>query len=281
MITEYHRPQTPEEALKLLAEPNTVPIGGGTKLTQKTDGDFAVVDLQALGLDKIRKSGDKLEIGATATLSLLLENPHIPTALAEALRLEAPLNLRNMGTVAGTLVVCDGRSPFAAAMLALDARLTVDGGPKTKAGQSSTVIGLGYYLPLRVGADGVRPVRPAVCPVIHTGECHSPLQGKLITKIEIPLNARLAFETVARSPADRPIVCAALAHWPSGRTRLALGGFGKSPLLAMDGNEPGGMEAAARNAFAEAADEWASAEYRSQVAAVLAKRCLVQVLQLD
>jgi CO/xanthine dehydrogenase FAD-binding subunit len=56
--------------------------------------------------------------------------------------------------------------------------------------------------------------------------------------------------------------------------RLVLGGWGKAPSVAMDGNEPSGVEAAARNAAHEAADEWASAEYRSDVAAVLAKRCL-------
>ena len=61
----------------------------------------------------------------------------------------------------------------------------------------------------------------------------------------------------------------------SDRTRLALGGWGISPTLAMDGNVPGGgVEAAARSAFAEAGDEWASAKYRNDVAAALAKRCL-------
>jgi CO/xanthine dehydrogenase FAD-binding subunit len=106
------------------------------------------------------------------------------------------------------------------------------------------------------------------------------LQGKLITAITIPLNVKLAFESVARTPADKPIVCAALASWPSGRTRLALGGYSKAPLLAMDGTESDGLDtstgsvqAAARNAFHEATDEWASAEYRMDVAATLAKRC--------
>jgi len=28
MITAYHRPQTLDEALKLLAQPNTLPLGG-------------------------------------------------------------------------------------------------------------------------------------------------------------------------------------------------------------------------------------------------------------
>ncbi len=254
---EKLNPEQAEEALKLLAQPNTLPLGGGTMLTRSSDHSFAVVDLQALGLDKLRKAGNKLEIGASATLSLLLESQHIPSALAVALRLETPLNLRNMGTVAGTLVTCDGRSPFATVMLALDAKLTVDDGRQTDDGPQSTVCSLGDFLLSRIDL----------------------LPGKLITKIEIPLNAKLAFESVARSPADKPIICAALAQWPSGRTRLALGGWGDAPVLALDGNEPGGVEEAARNADADSGDEWASAEYRSEVAAVLAKRCLRRLLR--
>jgi len=42
----------------------------------------------------------------------------------------------------------------------------------------------------------------------------------------------------------------------------------------MDGTEAEGVETAARNAFHEATDEWGSAEYRMDVAATLAKRCL-------
>jgi putative selenate reductase FAD-binding subunit len=221
-------------------------------LNQHSDESFAVVDLQALGLDKIHKLGEKLEIGATVTLQTLLESAHTPDALKEAIRLEAPLNLRNMGTVAGALVACDGRSPFAAVMLALDAKLTVDGVRKTEDGPQSVVYGLGEILPIRTET----------------------LRGKLITKIEIPLNTKLAYEFVARTPADKAIVCAALAQWKSGRTRLVVGGWGKAPSVAMDGNEPGGVVEAARNAAHEATDEWASAEYRSDVAAVLAKRCL-------
>jgi CO/xanthine dehydrogenase FAD-binding subunit len=50
--------------------------------------------------------------------------------------------------------------------------------------------------------------------------------------------------------------------------------MGENPTLAMDGTEAEGIEAAARNAFHEATDEYASAEYRVDVAATLAKRCL-------
>ena len=96
----------------------------------------------------------------------------------------------------------------------------------------------------------------------------------LITHITIPNHVGLAYEYVARTPADLPIVCAAIAQWPSGRTRVALGGFGHAPLLAMDGPEADGAESAARDAYREAGDQWASAAYRSDVAGTLVARCL-------
>ncbi len=258
MIPFYHRPETLDEALALLAQPHTLPLAGGTAINtpafkKAQPADFAVVDLQALGLNKIRKAGNNLEIDACVTLQQLLESTHAPEVLKQAIRLESALNIRNAASVAGTLVTCGGRSTFGTMLLALDGRLTVDGGPQTmENGPQSTVHALGDLFALRSDL----------------------LQYKLITKISIPLNAKAAFEMVARSPADLPIVCAAVAQWTSGRTRLALGGWGKSPLLAMDGTEADGLEAAARNAFHEAADEWASAEYRTDVAGTLAKRCL-------
>jgi CO/xanthine dehydrogenase FAD-binding subunit len=250
MITAYHRPKTLDEALNLLARPNMTPLGGGTLLASRhwRSDPVEAVDLQAVGLNIIRKSGNSLEIGATVTLQQLLESEVCAEPLKAALKLEAPLNLRNAATVAGTLVSCDGRSTFATVMLALDVKLELTKLDNSKVETQTSNIG--DFLPLR------------------------DLQGSLITSIILPLNAKLAFDYVARTPADKPIVCAALAQWNSGRTRLVLGGYGKMPLLAMDGTEAEGLETAARNAFHAASDEWASAEYRMDVAATLAKRCL-------
>jgi CO/xanthine dehydrogenase FAD-binding subunit len=241
MITTYHRPQTLDEALALLAQPNTFPLGGGTLLSHPQTDSVSVVDLQNLGLDSLRVKGNDLEIGATCTLQALLESKDCPAALKIAIKLEAPINIRNSATVAGTLVSSDGRSPFAAALLAMDAKITV-------VSDQLSVVSVGeYFLAKPKG---------------------------LITQIAIPLNVKFAFEFTSKTPADKPIVAAALAQWNSGRTRLALGGYGKSPMLAMDGTEAEGLDAAARNAYHEANDDWASAEYRMDVAAVLAKRCL-------
>jgi CO/xanthine dehydrogenase FAD-binding subunit len=256
MITTYHRPQTLDEALTLLTQPNTVPLGGGTLLSRPTTDSVQAVDLQSLGLDSLTIKGNPsagsaqaLEIGATTTLQALHENENCPEALKAAIKLEAPINIRNSATVAGTLVASDGRSPFATTLLSMDAKL------EQAMLNNSTVeyrtSNIGEFLPLR--------------------------SVNLITKIILPLNIKFAFEFVSRTPADKPIICAALTQWSSGRTRLALGGYGKTPVLAMDGTEAKGLESAARNAYHEANDEWASAEYRMDVAATLAKRCLEQV----
>ena len=246
MITAYHRPQTLDEALTLLTQPNILPLGGGTLLSKPTSDSVEVADLQALGLDTVKKNGNNLELGAMLTLQALLESEQCPPALKSALKLEAPLNIRNSATVAGTLIAADGRSTFASVLLAMDAKI------EQKIFDNSTVesriTNIGDFLPIRPKG--------------------------LITSITLPLNVKLAFEYVSKTPADKPIVCAALAQWNSGRTRLALGGYGKSPMLAMDGTEADGVDTAAKNAYHEANDEWASAEYRMDVASTLAKRCL-------
>ncbi len=262
MITAYHRPKTLDEALTLLSQPNRTPLGGGTLLSHLKADSVEAVDLQSLSLDTIKRQGNALEVGATVTLQQLIESEHCPEAWRSALKLEAPLNIRNSATVAGTLVACDGRSTLATILLAMDAKLEIKSINKFELMEMEmesrppkpevTSLGLGEFLPLRL--DQIR--------------------GKLITSISVPLNLKSAFDYVSRTPADKPIVCAALAQWNSGRTRLALGGYGKSPMLAMDGTEAQGIETAARNTFHEATDEWASADYRMDVAATLVKRCL-------
>lgn len=252
MIIEYHRPENLSDALALLARvtPRTVPMGGGSVLSRLQKPDMAVVDLQLLGLNKIEKEGQLSLLGATGTLQQILECQVIPesihAALRESLLHEATLNIRQVATIAGCLASCDGRSPFVTALLALDPRLIWEPGAESQS--------LGDYLPLREEFSS----------------------RHLITSIRIPSNATLRFETVARSPMDRPVVCAAVASWSSGRTRVTLGGFGNAPILAMDGPEPVGAVVAAREAYRFASDQWASAAYRMDVAGILVQRMIAE-----
>ena len=90
-----------------------------------------------------------------------------------------------------------------------------------------------------------------------------------------------AFAIGRPAPLDRPVVCAAVASWPSGRTRVTLGGFGQG---AYPGNGwPGarwGGPMAAREAYRFAGDEWASAAYRMDVAGKLVQRLMADDSQL-
>ena len=246
MIVEYHRPNSVNESLHLLAResPRTYPMGGGTVLNMPGTDPIAVVDLQDLGLGTLDQANTTWSIGATVTLQQLIQQETLYPALKAAIRHEATYNIRQMATTAGTLVSGNGRSPFSAVMLALGAQMVLM--PRNEN------VPLGKYLLFR---EDKQP-------------------DHIITQVIVPSNLKLAYEYVARTPADLPIVCAAVAQWPSGRTRVVLGGYGTSVLLAFDGPDPTGVEIAARDAYSEAGDEWASAEYRSDIAATLIRRCL-------
>lgn len=242
MIVEYNRPATMEEALRLLqrTDPKTVPLGGGTYLSQAKVGDVAVVDLQALGLDEITMDGMTARIGATAKLQDIYEFEGLQVVLYKALYQERGANMRRMMTLAGFLVTADGRSPLLAGLHALNARIVFADGVST---------GIDEWLPAR-----------------------QQQRQKLITRIEVPVNAGLRLETVSRAPTDRPILTVALAVWLSGEQRLVLGGWGENTRLAYQGAVLEEAIKAAESTLAEASDAWASAEYRKSAASAILRR---------
>jgi putative selenate reductase FAD-binding subunit len=251
VIIEYNRPGTIDDALKLLARqsPLTLPLAGGTVLNLSSPPDCAVVDLQDLGLDKIGEKGGSLSVGAMTTLQTMVEHASqhkngIFPILKRVVEHESSYNSRQCATLGGIAASAGGRSPLLTTLLALDCQLTLLPGDDG--------VSLGELLPLR----------------------KEKLAGKLITELAIPYKVSLAFEYVARTPADRPIVCAAVAQWPSGRIRVVLGGYGKTPLMIVDGPQEEGVVEAARDAYSGAEDQWASAEYRQETAGVLTRRCL-------
>src|SRR5574341_370451 len=133
-LREIHKPKTIPQAIKLLRQPNTVALAGGTQLiaSQKKDVS-AVVDLSALGLSYIRDKSGAVAIGATATLADVAESPILRAAangvVARAAHRTAASILRNQATVAGTLIA-EAAGIFATALAALDA-LVVCVGAKT------------------------------------------------------------------------------------------------------------------------------------------------------
>ena len=249
MIEVYYRPETLEKAVALLKDEqqDLKPLGGGTFLSRQHTAKYGVVDLQRIGLDQIDQRSERIMVGATVQMHSLIAHPEIQPEIKRAVEIDASENIRNMATMAGWLVTCDGRSVFSTVLLALDATLTW--APDEKQ------VRLGDWFPIR------KQEQP----------------GVLITKVEWQIRPIVVFEYAARSPKDRPILIVAAARWGSGRTRIALGGYGDEPILAMDGPESSGADVASRDAYADAGDQWASASYRGDVAARLALRCLERI----
>ncbi len=251
---EYVRPTTVADALLALRDGTA--LAGGTTVARRADRLTRLVDLQDAGLDILHVEGDRIRMGAMLRLQqMVAAQAELPDALRDAARREAGLNLRTSASLGGTLLACSGRSPLVTALLALHAQVRQEPGP-----EQMTLDDL-------LSRRGDLPV------------------GALLTDILIQAPLSMALSSVARSPADRPIVCAVVARLV-GRAPafgIALGGFGVRPLLvpeaelALAARDARGAGEAARAAYAQADDAWASAEYRAEVAAVLVRRLAAEV----
>ena len=256
-LAEYHKPTEVAEAMRLLRRTGvrTVPIAGGTSLVPSAARDVeAVVDLGALGLSYV-KTSEGLEIGATTTLQAIADHQDVRTfangVLVKAIRDEASRNVREAATLGGSIVSATGNSPLYTALLALDARLTVRRARSTR----DVVTSLAYWMP-----------QP------HT----------LILRVTLPAlpdQTHAAYEKVARTPADRPIVCVvARATARDGKlnsVRLALGGVGGLPIVITKSHCT--TEQAVRLASAAIdppSDYFATASYRREMIGVLVRRLL-------
>jgi CO/xanthine dehydrogenase FAD-binding subunit len=267
-ITAYLRPETLEEAFAMLGA-GVVPLGGGTDLIHRAPpGTTTLVDLDALPLRYIR-NGDGFAVGATTTLTEMLEHPglaaHLDGVVAGMLRRVGSPLLRNAATIGGHLA--RGRlSDIVPLLLALDATVTVYDGTERS-------------LPLaRYYAEGV-----------HRTRC-------LITEVAVPAagdDTAASFLKFTRTAYDLALLnCAARVRLGrDGRVaecRLvvgetpALGAAVASAAAALDGGplDDEHIAAAAEAAAASVAfgsDQRAAADYRRALCRAGLRRCLGEV----
>ena len=274
-LREIHKPTTLADALKLLQQPGTVALAGGTELIAGARRDVrAVVDLRALGLSYIRESGGAIAIGATTTLAELAESPILRAVangvIAQAAHRSAASVLRNQETVAGTLIV-EPDSILAVALLALDARATV-------VRKDTRTVPLADFLSMREHL-----LMTKVTSVM-----------ALLTEITVPMtNPRASLQTVARTPKDKPIVsvCAAarIEKNMARDVRIALGGIAETAVRAsaaekvLEGQAliDALVEKAARAAVEDLSprgDFRGSAAYRKEMAVVLTRRAIKELV---
>lgn len=249
--TNYSRPESLDEALRLLSQPDAAPLGGGTKLLAGAVSG-AVVDLQELGLNQIDLVDGQLCVGATTTLAELADGlPEGGPAglLQKAIRQAGANTYRNAATLGGTIASRLPDSELLAALLVLD---TMIAGP----GMETSLVD--YLMAAERPSD-------------------------LITAVTIPWAAGQGrSERVARTPADYPIVSVTLWQPADGVSRLAATGLGERPFrlteaesVLTDGRNPTAIQSAAQSAQAASqhpGDFRGDANYRAEMAAVLTKR---------
>lgn len=263
----YYRPEDLGEALRFLAQPDTVPLGGGTKLLASEAGldRAAVVDLQALSLNQVQHQDNRLAIGASLTLTgfaefLQKEEKSSPETalLAKAIRQAGPNTYRHAATFGGTVASRLADSELLAALLVLQAQITLYK-PEIES------MSLSNYLQVDDSPSG------------------------LISEISLDwTGGQGASERVARTPADYPIVSITCWKPAQGTPRLAATGLGARPFrlsaaeaLLKDGLDEQSVLAAAEAAGAansHPGDFRGNAAYRTDMAVVLTRRVLEQLL---
>ena len=131
---EYSAPKTLDNALELLAS-GAKPLAGGMSLIPMMKLRLAapehLVDLGKLkDLRYIREDGDAVHIDATATHYDLESSPLLRRKcplLAETAAAIGDLQVRNMGTIGGSVAHADPAADYPAALQSLEARLILKG----------------------------------------------------------------------------------------------------------------------------------------------------------
>jgi carbon-monoxide dehydrogenase medium subunit len=271
-VGHYFLPRSLPEALDLLDAHGAallVMAGGTVAMPLINEGislPEAVMGLRRAGLDGFEHADGTLRIGATATLTRLLEQDAVPM-LREAARSTASWSIRNMGTVGGNLFTPPPGGDIAVALLALDARLTL------ASTRGSRVVPLADFytgfMTNRLAADEVLvelqvPVTSGPTAYLKFGRKHAN------TPAVVTVAVRLAWDDRAVSDA-----------------RIALGAVGPHPIRAREAERlviGTGMDADAIAAAAAAAarecepftDGIATAWYRRRMVGLFVGRALEQ-----
>ena len=255
----YHRPSSVEEAVQLLsgASEGTLMGGGMTLipvLKQRLANPSDVVDIGAIsGLSGVSEDGGNVVVGAATTHAAVASDATVQAkipalaALAESI---GDAQVRNRGTIGGSIANNDPASDYPAALVGLGATIRTN----TR----------------EIAADD-----------FFTGLFETALgDDEIITAVAFPVPDKAGYAKFPNPASRYAIVGVMVAQGPGG-TRVAVTGAG--PCVFRDSK----MEAALANKFSADAlngssasaedlnsDIHASAEYRAHLIGVMAKRAV-------
>ena len=280
---DYFSPATVDEALALLDEHggDAKPLAGGQSLIPAMNFRLArpavLVDLNRIAdLAYVRAAPGGVAIGAMTRQRAVERSDDVARAaplLAEAMPSIAHPQIRNRGTLGGSIAHADPSAELPAVMLALDAQFRA----KSATGERSIPAGEFFKGMLET----------ALAP------------GELLVEIAVPrlpASSGTAFLEMARRHGDYALVGVAVVVTldPRGRcqeAKLSLLSVGDGPVLATEagkvlaGQSPSeellraAGDAAATRDVDPPSDIHASAAYRRQLVAVLTRRALARAFE--
>lgn len=218
----YKRASSLEEAVDYV-EQGAKPLAGGQSLSILLKLRLAEVEelVDIFGLDELRYfkvDGDVMAVGALVVhndIAMAEEIAEWAPALRKAAWHIADLQVRNRGTIGGSLAHADPAANYIPVLVALDATVLARGKASSRAIRAEELV---------------------------KGPYQTALDREIITEVRIPKWSRQAFHLVKRAGASYPsLVLAAAAQVEDGvivNSRIAIGGFYLTPVVvkgALDG----------------------------------------------
>jgi CO/xanthine dehydrogenase FAD-binding subunit len=274
-VKHYRRPENVEDAVALVqSNHHAAYLAGGAWTVARGDPTLEmVVDLQYLGLNFVESTLEALRFGAVTSLQAIMDYPDTGEVanglLRKAARYVQSRNLREQGTVGGTLMTAGPEDPFTTALLVLDVEVSY--------------------------ADPAVHRAPFVSFVAYRDRLIS--TRVLLTELSIkrpPARSAAELEVMGRSPSDKPIVCAAafvsVNEGLPEVVRVAVGGLAERPVRLhktehllrgqlLSSDRISQALSPALNELEAIADYRGSAEYRLAMAEVVSRRALLGAWQ--
>jgi carbon-monoxide dehydrogenase medium subunit len=261
---ELHQPKSVSEAVALLADPESRPLAGGQSLIAamklRLAAPAALVDLGGIAeLRGIRREGDALVIGAGTCHAEIAGSGDVKQSIPALAYLAGEIGdvqVRNLGTIGGSLANNDPAACYPAAALGLNAAIRTDR-------------------------------RSIEADAFFTGMYETALQpGEIITAVQFPIPEKAAYIKFVNPASRFALVGVFVARGADGRVRVAVTGCAGCAFRVTDLEKA--LEA---NFTADAAkavsiapdglssDLHASAAYRAHLIPVLAGRAVAEALK--
>ncbi len=255
----YHKPTSVADAVKILAaDPDARPISGGQTLLpalkHRLNKPTSVVDLSGIAeLKGISRSGNTLRIGALTRHIDVANSAEVKAAIPALARMASTIGdtqVRNRGTMGGSVSNNDPAADYPSAVLALNATVVTD--------------------KRRIAADD-----------FFQGMFTTALEpGELLVAIEFPIPEKAGYAKM-RNPASRYVMAGVFVAKTGGAVRVAVNGAGPCVFRqpAMEAALSSNWSADAVAGVKQAADDLnsdihGSAEYRAHLVTVMAKRAV-------